>query len=44
MSFSQAQHIFIIEHYLATQSYAEVQKVFQVRYPDALVPHKMMIS
>lgn len=43
MSFSRAHQIFIIKQYLATQSHAALKKAFQLKHPDALVSHEMMI-
>jgi transposase len=43
MIFSQAQHVFILEHYFSTRSYAECQNAFRNSFPDSVVPNTSTI-
>ncbi len=40
----QAQWIFILEHYLKTQSYASVQETFEEHFSVVVLPTKRVIS
>jgi hypothetical protein len=42
--FSQDQHVFILEHYFSTRSYADCQNAFRNYFPDSLVPNKSTIQ
>jgi hypothetical protein len=44
MVFSQDQHVFILEHYFSTWSYAECQNAFRNSFPDSVVPNKSTIQ
>jgi hypothetical protein len=44
MVFSQDQHVFILEHYFSTRSYAECQNAFRNSFPDSVVPNKSTIQ
>jgi hypothetical protein len=44
MSFSQAQRVFIVEHYLASRSYLNCQNAFTDIFPDSPVPNKSTVS
>jgi hypothetical protein len=44
MSFSQAQRVFIVEHYLASRSYLTCQNEFRDTFPYSPVPNKWTIS
>ncbi|KDR23996.1 hypothetical protein L798_07935 [Zootermopsis nevadensis] len=43
MSFSQAERVFIMEHYIKTNSYTECQQSFVRSFPESRVPHKSTI-
>jgi transposase len=43
MIFSQDQHVFILEHYFSTRSYAECQNAFRNSLPDSVVPNTSTI-
>ena len=38
------QRIFIVTHYFKTSSFREVQRLFEVEYPDQRPPHKTTIT
>jgi hypothetical protein len=40
MVYSQAEHVFILEHYLASKSFAAVREAFSNVYPDNEVWNK----
>jgi hypothetical protein len=44
MSFSQVEHVFIVEHYLASRSYLTCQNEFRDTFPDSPVPNIDNIS
>jgi hypothetical protein len=44
MSFSQAQRVFIVEHYLASRSYVTCQNEFRDTFLDSPVPSKSTVS
>jgi hypothetical protein len=43
MYFSQAQQVFIVEHYLASRSYLTCQNEFTDTFPDSPVSNKSTI-
>jgi hypothetical protein len=40
MAYSRAEHVFILEHYFATKSFAAVREAFSNAYRDKEVPNK----
>jgi hypothetical protein len=40
MVYSRAEHVFILEHYFASKSFAAVREAFSNAYPDKEVPNK----
>ncbi len=40
MPFTHKQHIYLLEHYLVTKSYADTIAAFTTEYEDAQVPNK----
>jgi hypothetical protein len=42
--FLQDQHVFILEHYFSTQSFAECQNAFRNSFPDSVVPNESTIQ
>jgi hypothetical protein len=40
MVYSRAEHVFILEHYFASKSFAAVREAFSNSYPDKEVPNK----
>jgi hypothetical protein len=43
MVYSQAERVFILEHYFASKSFAAVPEAFSNVYPDKEVPNKTTI-
>jgi hypothetical protein len=43
MVHSQAESVFILEHYFASKSFAAVREAFSNAYPDTEVPNKTTI-
>jgi hypothetical protein len=43
MAYSQAERVFILEHYFASKSFAAVREAFSNAYPDKEVPNKATV-
>jgi hypothetical protein len=43
MSYSQAQLVFIVEHYVQSQSYLKCQDDFRIAFPKSQVPDKSTV-
>jgi hypothetical protein len=43
MVYSQAEHVFILEHYFALISFAAVREAFSKAYPTKEVPNKTIV-
>jgi hypothetical protein len=42
MVYSQAERVFVLEHYLASESFAAVREAFKNMYPSKEVPNKII--
>jgi hypothetical protein len=43
MTYSRAEHVFILEHNFASKSFAAVREAFNNAYPDKEVPNKTTV-
>jgi hypothetical protein len=43
MVYSQAERLFILEHYVASKSFAAVREALSNAYPDKEVPYKTTV-